>query len=293
MKNQLKTLLLLGILTSLLVGVGSYLAPGYSYVFALGAIGFNFFAYFFSDSLVLRMQQAHEIPPNEMPELHQMVEEIATRYGMPKPRVYLVEDPNPNAFATGRNPAHGAVAVTTGILGLLTQRELRGVLSHELSHIRNRDVLISTIAAGIAAAISSLAHVLSFSSYFGGRSEREEGSAGGGLLVALVAPFLAMLVQLGVSRSREYLADQSGAEISDDPEALASALEKLVSYGSRVPSTTATPVTASLFIVNPFSAEGLSRLFSTHPPLEERIARLRAMSVHGDRHLPLRSGNAV
>ncbi|MFN0062293.1 MAG: zinc metalloprotease HtpX [Myxococcaceae bacterium] len=276
--NQLKTVLLLGVLSALLVWLGGLLGPSYAYTFAFIAVAMNFFAYFFSDKLVLRAHGARETTPSELPAVHRLVEELSSRAQMPKPRVFFIDDANPNAFATGRNPTHGAVAVTRGILERLDERELRGVLAHELAHIRNRDVLLATVAAGIATAISSLAHFASFAA-FSGRDD-EEGSGFGGLAMALVAPFAATLIQLGVSRAREFQADKTGAEISQDTDALASALQKLDVLSHRIPSQTATPATASLFIVNPLSAGGLAGLFSTHPPMAERIARLRSLTVH-------------
>lgn len=275
MRNQLKTLLLLGVLSGLLVWVGGRLGPGYAYGFAIFSLAMNLFAYFFSDKLVLRVQGAHEVDPAALPRVHRIVEELAARAQIPKPRVFFIDDPSPNAFATGRNPAHGVIAVTRGILDLLDERELRGVIAHELSHIRNRDVLLATIAAGIATAISSLAHILSFAAF----SSRDDDDSGlGGIVMALVAPLAATLIQLGVSRAREFHADETGARLCEDPEALARALRKLEVLSHRVPSTTATPATASLFIVNPLSGIGVARLFSTHPPLDERIERLRAMA---------------
>lgn len=282
--NQLKTILLLGALSAILVAFGASLGPGAFWIFTAIAVGMNLFAYFFSDKLVLRMHGAREVPEGEAPRLHGIVAELAQRAGIPKPRVFLVDDPHANAFATGRNPKNAVVAVTRGILEILDERELRGVLAHEIAHVANRDILVASVAAGLATAISHLANALAFSSLLGGGSDDEEGSPAGGLLLMLVAPIGATLVQLGISRSREYLADEAGARISGDPLALASALEKLQLSAEQLPSA-ATPATASLHIVNPFGAVagGLARLFSTHPPAEERIRRLRelARSVRG------------
>ncbi|MBY0280413.1 zinc metalloprotease HtpX [Candidatus Binatia bacterium] len=279
LNNQLKTILLLGGLSAFLVAIGWTIGPGATWLFLGLALAMNVGAYFFSDKLVLRMHGARELAVEDAPGLHGMVEELAQRAGIPKPRVFLIDDPSPNAFATGRNPEKGVVAVTQGILELLDRRELRGVIAHELAHIKNRDILVATIAAAIASAVTYVAQAVSFSALLGGASEdEEEGSAANGLLVALVAPIAATLIQLGISRSREYLADESGATISGDPEALARALEKLSRGAELVPSEAAQPATASLYIVNPLSGARVARLFSTHPPMEERIERLRALA---------------
>jgi heat shock protein HtpX len=281
MKNQLKTILLLGALSALLVAFGASLGPGYFWGFTLVALAMNLLAYFFSDRLVLRMHGARELPAAEAPRLHATVEELARRAGIPKPRLFFIDDPHANAFATGRNPERAVVAVTRGIVSILDERELRGVLAHELAHVANRDILVASVAAGLATAISHLAHAIAFAGLLGGgsRDEDGEGHGGGGLLFAFLAPVGATLVQLGISRSREYLADETGARLAGDPLALAGALEKLHLAANAVPSE-ATPATASLFIVNPFGAVagGLARLFSTHPPAEERIRRLRELA---------------
>lgn len=279
-KNQLKTVLLLGILSALLVGMGGALGEGFLVLFAALALLMNLGAYLWSDKIVLRMYRARELSQTEAPGLHAMVEELARNAEIPKPRLFLVPDSGANAFATGRNPQTGVVAVTQGILELLTQRELRGVIAHEIAHIKNRDTLVSTIAAGIGTAVSYMANALAFSSLLGGSSDDEDGSAFGGLAMMFVAPLLATLVQLGISRSREYMADETGAKISGDPAALASALEKLHRDARMVP-THAQPASAGLFIVNPLSAGGLSGLFSTHPPAQERVRRLLAMARGG------------
>jgi len=277
--NQLKTILLLGSLSAILVAFGASVGPGAFWLFTALALGMNLFAYFFSDRLVLRMHGARELSPSESPRLHAIVEELAGRAGIPKPRVFLMDDPHANAFATGRNPKHAVVAVTRGILEILDERELRGVLAHEIAHVANRDILVASVAAGLATAVSHLANALAFTGLMGGSSDDEEGSPAGGLAMMLLAPIGATLVQLGISRSREYLADEAGARISGDPLALASALEKLQRSAEQLPSA-ATPATASLHIVNPFGAlaGGLARLFSTHPPAEERIRRLRELA---------------
>jgi heat shock protein HtpX len=289
MMNQLKTILLLGALSAILVGIGASLGPNAFWLFTAIAVVMNLVSYFFSDRIVLRMHRARELAEGEAPRLHAIVAELAGRAGIPKPRVYFIDEPHANAFATGRNPAHAVVAVTGGILEILDERELRGVLAHEIAHVANRDILVASVAAGLATAISHIANVLAFAGMFGGGRDEEEGSSGGGLALALLAPIGATLVQLGISRSREYLADDTGARLAGDPLALASALEKLHRAAGHVPSA-ATPATASLFIVNPFGAitGGLARLFSTHPPAEERIRRLRtlAQTVRGPAFAP-------
>ncbi|MGC4120922.1 MAG: zinc metalloprotease HtpX [Myxococcales bacterium] len=282
LKNQLKTVVLLGALSALIVGLGNALAPGHLGLFAALALAMNAATYFFSDKLVLAMSRARELGPGEAPWLHEMVGDLARRAGIPKPRLYLVPELQPNAFATGRNPAHGVVAVTQGIVQALDRRELRGVLAHELAHIKNRDILISSIAAAMGSLVTYVAHALSFAAMFGGAQRDEEGEEGGsaigGLFLALVAPIAATLVQLGISRSREYMADETGARISGDPDALADALTKLESAAQVVPAAEPAPATASLFIVNPLRGGALLSLFSTHPPMEERVRRLRAMA---------------
>ena len=282
MKNQLKTIFLLGVLSAVLIGVGGTLGPGYLYGFTALAMLMNLGAYFFSDRLVLRISGAQEVTPEQAPALHRMVDELARRAHIPKPRVCIIPEQHPNAFATGRNPQHGVVAVTEGILRLLSERELRCVLAHEIAHIKNRDILVSTIAAAIAAAVSYIANALSFAAFLGGgnqEGEGDEGSEGNGLLLALVAPLLAMLVQMGISRAREYMADETGARVSGDPEALASALAKLAQGAEAIPMHAPQPATASLFIVNPLtSRSSIMNWLSTHPPMDERIRRLRAMT---------------
>lgn len=280
MLNQLKTLLLLGVLTTLLVGIGGAVAPGLLWLFVLLAIAMNVGAYFFSDRLILRMHGAREVGPEDAPELHRLVGELAARAGMPAPRVAVIDSDQPNAFATGRNPRHGVVAVTTGLMRMLNRRELAGVLAHELGHIQNRDILIQTVSAVIVSTVSGAANALQFGALFGGGGhDEEEGSAAGGLLFALVAPIAATVVQLGISRSREYLADEAGARISGDPEALAGALAKLQRAAEAIPAGRPVAATASLFIVNPLAGLGrVSGWFSTHPPIEERIRRLLALA---------------
>ena len=279
MANQIRTILLLGVLSALVIALGGLAGQG-AMIVAVGlAAALNLGAYFFSDKLVLRMHRAQELGRDRAPRIHAMVEEMASRAGIPKPRLYLIEEAQPNAFATGRNPQHGVVAVTSGLLQLLDERQVRGVIAHELAHIKNRDILVATVAAVMAATIGYAAHVLSFAAFFGRSDDEEAASGAGGLLAVLVAPIAATLVQLGVSRSREYLADATGARIAQDPEGLASALERLETTARRIPTEVA-PATASLFIVNPLTgSEGLMRLFSTHPPMRERVSRLRAMTL--------------
>jgi heat shock protein HtpX len=278
MLNQLKTILLLGALAALVVGVGALVAPGHLYLFVALALAMNLGAYFFSDRVVLRMHGAVELGPDEAPGLHAMVAELAARARIPRPRLFLIPEAQPNAFATGRSPRHGVVAVTAGLLEQLDRRELRGVIAHELAHIRNRDVLVSTLAAAAAAVVTYVAQALTFGSLFGASDDEEGGSPVGALLVALVAPLAATLVQLGISRAREFQADATGAEISGDPAALAQALLRLEQAAAILPATPS-PATASLFIVNPFGAgAALSRWFSTHPSTEERVERLLALT---------------
>jgi heat shock protein HtpX len=283
MWNQIKTIVLLGALSAVLIGFGGMLGRGWLYAFGALALLMNVGAYFYSDRLVLRMSGARALRPDEAPRLFGMVAELAARAEIPAPRLYLVEDPQPNAFATGRNPSRGAVAVTTGIVELLSPRELRGVLAHELAHIRNRDVLVASVAATLASAVSSIANVFQFSALFGGATASSDDEEGGtsplaALALAVVAPVAATLIQLGISRSREFLADEEGARLSGDPEALALALEKLELAAAHVPGA-AQPATASLYIVNPLlGLGGLAGWFSTHPPMRERVARLRALA---------------
>jgi len=278
--NTLKTTVLLASLTGLLVLVGQ-LVGGTSgaLIFLIFAGIMNFVAYWFSDKVALSMAGAKEIDESQDPHLYALVREVANLANMPMPRVYIIPTESPNAFATGRNPKNAAVAVTTGIRRLLTDRELRGVLGHEMGHVKNRDILTSSIVATLAGAIQMIAQVLMFSSIFGGRRDNQNPLL---MLVAvLIAPIAATLIQLGISRTREYAADHTGAEITHDPEALASALEKLqrgVQYAPMEPTPTQEAVSA-LYIVKPFAGEGLANLFSTHPPLEERIRRLRNMAV--------------
>ncbi len=281
MSNMFKTALLLAVLTALLVLIGGAIGGQQGMLVAfLFALVINFASYWFSDRIVLAMYGAQPIEESEASGLYRIVRTLATRAGIPMPRVYLIPSETPNAFATGRNPQHAAVAVTEGILRLLDEAELEGVLAHELSHVRNRDVLIATIAATLAGAITYLAHMAQWAAIFGGRRDDEEEGGGivGALLMAILAPIAAMLIQLAVSRAREFQADASGARLAGKTWGLARALEKLETASQAIPMEAA-PATAHLFIVNPLSGRTLLRLFSTHPPIEERIARLRSMRV--------------
>ncbi|HQF75449.1 MAG TPA: zinc metalloprotease HtpX [Syntrophales bacterium] len=278
--NSLKTAVLLGALTGLLVLIGGYVGGQNGMLIAfLFAMGMNFFSYWFSDRIVLRMYQAQEVTPQQAPELHRMVQDLAMKAGLPMPRVYIIPGDTPNAFATGRNEKHAVVAVTEGILRILSREELEGVIGHELSHIKNRDILIGSIAATIAGAITMLANMAQWAAIFGGaRGDDDEGGGGmiGMLFMAILAPIAAMLIQMAISRSREYLADDGGARVSGKPWALASALEKLQAASRAIPMN-ANPSTAHIFTVSPLSGRSFASLFSTHPPIEERIARLRSM----------------
>lgn len=277
--NWLKTSLLMAAIVALFGTVGALLGGAQGMVLALllgGAM--NLWAYWFSDKMVLRLYNAQEVDETSAPGLYRMVRELADRAGIPMPRVYLIDEDQPNAFATGRNPENAAVAATTGIMRMLTERELRGVMAHELAHVRHRDILISTISATVAGAISSLAQ---FGMFFGGRDD--EGRPANpvvSLIVMIVAPLAAMLIQFAISRAREFEADRGGAEISGDPQALASALDKIHRYARGIPFATAEahPATAQMMIMNPLSGGGLAGLFSTHPDTGERIARLHAMA---------------
>ncbi|WP_437569563.1 zinc metalloprotease HtpX [Sorangium sp. So ce542] len=295
MKNQIKTILLLGVMSAILVSIGGSLGPGYLVLFGVLALAMNLGAYFMSDRIVLAVHRAAEVSPEEAPGLHRMVEELSRRAEIPKPRVYVIPDAQPNAFATGRNPEHGVVAVTEGIMQLLTERELRGVLAHEIAHIKNRDILVSTIAAAFASGITWIAHAVSFAGLFGGSSDDEEGESPlGGLALAIVAPIAATLVQLGISRSREYMADETGAQLCGDPEALASALSKLENGVALIPAESARPATASLFIVSPLAgASSVLKWFSTHPTTEERVSRLLSMAASGGRAASPRRASAL
>lgn len=285
MSNSVKTAALLAAMTVLFVLLGGMLGGEQGMVMAFLFAGvMNFASYWWSDKIVLWMYGAREVRDSEAPEFHAAIRRLAQRAGLPMPRVYIIPTETPNAFATGRNPQHAAVAATEGILRILTPDELEGVMAHELGHVRNRDILISTIAATLAGAIMMLARMAQFAAMFGGgrQSDNEEGGGGGGIvgmiLLAILAPLGAMLIQMAISRAREYLADAAGAQISRKPWALADALEKLERGAAALPMN-ANPATAHLFIVNPLRGSGLLNLFSTHPPVAERVARLRAMRI--------------
>lgn len=285
--NTFKTGLLLAALSGLLAVVG-YLFGGTTgiAIALLFAVAMNGAAYWFSDRLALAMARARPVSRAEAPDLYSQVEHLALRAGVPVPKVYVIDDPSPNAFATGRDPAHAAVAVTTGILGLLDTRELHGVLAHEFAHIKNRDILLTSIAATIAGAIGAIANIFQFAALFGRNDENNEEGPGvlGGLALLIVAPLTATLIQLAVSRAREYAADATGAHLAGDPLALAAALRKL-ERGVWLQPMAVNPAAAPLFIVHPFSGGGLLRLFSTHPPLAERVARLEAMAGRSVPHV--------
>ena len=280
--NRIKTTFLLTCLTLLLVAMGSAIGGQSGMIIAfLIAGGMNFFSYWYSDKLVLKMYKAREVSDTENPSLHGMVRRLASQANMPMPKVYIIPSEGPNAFATGRNPQNAAVAATEGIMRLLSEEELEGVMAHELAHVQNRDTLISTIAATFAGAISMLGSMLQWAAIFGGgNSEDEEGGGSmlSGLALAFIAPMAAMLIQMAVSRSREYLADAAGARICGKPLALANALRKLQMGAQAVPMQEATPATSHMFIVNPLTGGSMLKLFSTHPPMEERVARLEALA---------------
>ncbi len=279
--NTLKTGLLLGALTGLLMLIGGWFGGQKGVVIAfLFAMAMNFGSYWFSDKIVLRMYHAQPVSESEAPELYAMVKDLALRASMPMPRVYIIPEETPNAFATGRNEQHAVVAVTEGLLRILSRDELEGVLSHEMTHIRNRDILIGSIAATLAGAIVMLANMAQWTAMFGGGGHDDDDGGGsnifGLIFMAMLAPIAATLIQMAISRSREFLADEGGAKISGKPYGLAGALEKL-SQASRAIPMNANPSTAHMFIVNPLTGRSLMNLFSTHPPIEERIARLRSM----------------
>lgn len=280
MGNALKTGVLLVVLTVLFMAIGSYVGGRGGMVMAFAiAVLMNAGAYWFSDKIVLKMYRAQEISEAEAPELHAMVHRLATAASVPMPKVYILPSDSPNAFATGRNPGHAAVAVTRGIMKILAPDELEGVLAHEMAHVKNRDILIGTVAATLAGAIMMLARFAQFAAIFGGGRDRDEGGGALGLLaMAIIAPIGAMLVQMAVSRSREYQADATGARFCGRPDSLARALEKISGTSRRVPLES-TPATAHMFIMSPLSGRGMMSLFSTHPPVEKRVERLRTMRV--------------
>ncbi|AQS60000.1 zinc metalloprotease HtpX [Desulforamulus ferrireducens] len=278
--NTLKAWLLMGTLSILLVLMGNAIGgTSGALLFFIIAMAMNFFGYFYSDKLAIKMTGSYPVSQAEAPELYEMVRRLSQRAGLPMPKIYIQPSDQPNAFATGRNPANSAVAVTEGILRILNPQELEGVLAHELAHIKNRDVLVGTIAAALAGAISMMGNALQWGAIFGmGRSDDEEEGGGllGSLVMAIIFPIAAMIIQMAISRSREYMADATGAQIAGSPDGLANALLKLEAAAHRVPMNVS-PATSHLFIINPLSGASLARLFSTHPPIEDRVQRLKGM----------------
>ena len=276
MGNQIRTTILLAAMTALILVIGKLLGGQQGMIIAFViAIGMNFFSYWFSDKIVLKMYRAQEVTDQQAPEVYNMVRELARRAQLPMPKVYIIPQEAPNAFATGRNPQHAVVAVTQGLLKLMNREEVMGVLAHEMAHVKNRDILIGSIAATMAGAIMILGSMARFAAIFGGGSrDDDDGGIVGLIVMAVLAPLAAMIIQMAISRSREYLADATGAGFAGHPEGLARALEKLGQYTKRLPMH-ANPSTAHMFIVNPLSGRSLMSLFSTHPPLEKRIERLR------------------
>ena len=280
--NTLKVWLLMGVMTVLLVLMGNAIGGNSgALMFFLIAMVMNFIGYFYSDKISIKMTRSYPVSEKEAPELYEIVGRLSQRAGIPMPRLYVTPSDQPNAFATGRNPANAAVAVTEGIMRLLNRSEVEGVLAHELAHIKNRDVLVGTIAAALAGAISMIGNVIQWGAIFGmGRSDDDEGGPGliGGLAMAIVFPIAAMIIQLAISRSREYGADETGARIAGSSDGLANALLKMETAAHRIPMKVS-PATSHLFIVNPFSGASMVRLFSTHPPIQERVERLRRIKV--------------
>jgi heat shock protein HtpX len=276
MANNVKTVLMLGLLSGIILFIGSFWGEHGLTIALLLAVLMNFGSYFFSDKIALRMHGAQPVTREQAPRLYSIVEFLCSRASIPMPKLYIIPSDSPNAFATGRNPAHASVAVTEGAIRLLDENELTGVLAHELSHVRNRDILISSIAATMASVIMFVANMARFAAFFGGGRDREDEGGGGalaGLVTIIVAPIAAMLIQMWISRTREYEADASGASIAGSPHGLASALQKLEAYSKRLPME-ASPSTAHMFIMHPFSAGALGTLFSTHPSTQKRIERL-------------------
>jgi heat shock protein HtpX len=282
MFNWVKTAMLMAAITALFVVIGGVVGGSKGMMLALlVALAMNFFSYWFSDKLVLKMYNAQEVDEASAPQFYRMIRELATRAQLPMPRVYLITEDAPNAFATGRNPEHAAVAATTGILRVLSERELRGVMAHELAHVKHRDILISTVSATMAGAISALAN---FAMFFGGRdSDGRRSNPIASIAVAMLAPLAGALIQMAISRAREFEADRGGAQISGDPQALASAPQKIHAFAAGIPFPAAEqhPATAQMMIMNPLAGGGISKLFSTHPATEERVARLMEMARTG------------
>ncbi len=279
--NGFKTAILMTVMMVLFILVGNLIGgqSGMMMAFLISLV-MNFGSYWFSDKIVLKMYRAKEVTREQYPQLYDSVENLAMKAGLPMPKVYVMENPTPNAFATGRNPQHSAVAVTTGILNLLKRDELEGVLSHELTHVKNRDILVGTIAATLVGTITFIARMAGWAAMFsGGRNERDRGNVFSDLALMIIAPIAAMLIQMAISRSREYMADEGGAQISGNPLALASALNKLQHGNEVIPMRNAGTSSAHMFIVNPLSGKSLMKLFSTHPPIEERIERLQEIAA--------------
>jgi heat shock protein HtpX len=276
MVNNVKTVMLLGLLTGIILAIGGALGGSRGLTIALAfSIIMNFASYFFSDKIALSMHRANPVTREEAPQIYRIMDYLCARSGVPMPKIYIIPDESPNAFATGRNPEHASVAVTQGALKLLNEEELTGVLAHELSHVRNRDILISSVAATLAGVIMWIANMARFAAIFGGSRDRDDdgGSAIGSLVTILVAPIAAMLIQMWISRTREYQADASGSEVAGSPHGLASALQKLENYSKLIPMESS-PSAAHMYIMHPFSGGALMNLFSTHPPTQERIKRL-------------------
>jgi len=279
--NSLKVWLLMGALSIILVLIGGAIGgKSGAMLFFLISLGMNFFSYYFSDKIAISMTRSRPVSEAEAPELYDVMRKLTKRAGLPMPRLYITPSPQPNAFATGRNQSHAAVAVTEGLFRILSRSELEGVLAHELSHIKNKDVLIGTIAAAFAGAITMLANIIKWGAIFGmGRDDDEDGGSFiGAILLAVIAPLAALIIQMAISRSREYLADQTGARIAGNSGGLANALLKLESAANRIPMHV-NPATSHLFIINPLSGESITRLFSTHPPISERVKRLQELSI--------------
>jgi len=282
MDSRLRTTFLLALLTVLIIWIGGRFGGQSGMIIAfVFAVIMNFGSYWFSDKIVLAMYRAQPLDETQAPELYRIVRELAAEAQIPMPRVYMIPEETPNAFATGRNPQNAALAVTEGLWRLLSPEEIRGVLAHEMAHVKNRDILVSSIAATLAGVVMMLANMARWGAIFGGFGQRDDEEGGGGFLslivMSILAPIAAMLIQLAISRSREYLADETGARLSHRPESLARALEKLEMASQRIPMENAQPATAHMFIVNPLSGKSFASLFSTHPPIEERIRRLRSM----------------
>lgn len=277
--NQLKTMILLAVLTAFMLFIGNFFGRNGFYIAIAFVLIMNVVTYFFSDKIVLWMYKAKEAKEKDNPKLYKMIREVTSLAKMPMPKVYLIPSPSPNAFATGRSPKHSAVAVTEGIMNLLTEDELKGVIAHEIAHIKNRDILIQTIAATIAGVISYIASMAQWAAIFGIGGDDDGGDFLSLILLAILAPLIALILQMAISRSREYMADETGAKTIHNAKSLASALEKLEKGIGKEPMKFGNNSTSSLFIANPFNAKGIFTLFSTHPPIEERIKRLKAMKV--------------